>query len=95
MEIEVEVTSEAELTEAIKNGVDRLLLDNQTLASLAQLVTRARELSPQVKLEASGNVTLDNVASIAATGVDFVSSGAITHSAPSADFSLRMIEKAS
>jgi nicotinate-nucleotide pyrophosphorylase (carboxylating) len=94
IEVEVEVTNEAELVEAIKSGVDRLLLDNQTVESLSQLVAKARALNPQVKLEASGNVTLDNVAAIAATGVDFVSSGAITHSAPDADFSLRVTGKA-
>ena len=93
IEVEVEVTNEAELVEAIKSGVDRLLLDNQTVESLTHLVAKARALNPQVKLEASGNVTLDNVASIAATGVDFVSSGAITHSAPDADFSLRVTGK--
>ena len=94
MEVEVEVTNEAELVESITSGVDRLLLDNQTVESLTLLVTKARALNPQVKLEASGNVTLDNVAAIAATGVDFVSSGAITHSAPDADFSLRVTGKA-
>jgi nicotinate-nucleotide pyrophosphorylase (carboxylating) len=94
IEVEVEITNEAELVEAIKSGVDRLLLDNQTVESLAVLVAKARALNPKVKLEASGNVTLDNVAAIAATGVDFVSSGTITHSAPNADFSLRVTGKA-
>ena len=93
IEIEVEVTGEAELTEAIKVGVDRLLLDNQPVESLGILVAKARALNPKVKLEASGNVTLDNVAAIAATGVDFISSGAITHSAPCADFSLRVVSR--
>ncbi len=90
--IEVEVTSESELREAIGAGVDRLLLDNQSIASLAALVPIARHLNPAVRLEASGNVSLDTVAAIAATGVDFISIGAITHSAPVSDFSLRIIE---
>lgn len=90
VDIEVEVSSEAELREAIAAGVDRLLLDNQTVDSLRHLVQVARGLNPKVKLEASGNVTLDNVAAIGATGVDFVSSGAITHSAPTSDFSMRV-----
>ena len=94
IEVEVEVSSEAELVEAIKSGIDRLLIDNQTVESLTTLVAKARALNPKVKLEASGNVTLDNVAAIAATGVDYVSSGAITHSAPGADFSLNVIGKA-
>ena len=91
VEIEVEVTSDQQLTEAIEAGASRLLLDNQSPDSLQQLVTSARRLNPEVKLEASGNVSLDNVAAIAATGVDFISIGALTHSAPASDFSLRVI----
>ena len=91
VEIEVEVTSDRQLTEAVEARAGRLLLDNQSLDSLRQLVTLARRLNPEVKLEASGNVSLDNVAAIAATGVDFISIGALTHSAPASDFSLRVI----
>ena len=94
IEIEVEIADEAHLSEAIDAGVNRLLLDNQSTASLARLVKLAREKNPEVKLEASGNVTLDNVAEIAATGVDFISAGALTHSAPGADFSMRLIGEA-
>lgn len=90
VEIEVEVTSDQQLTEAIEAGARRLLLDNQSPDLLQQLVTLARRLNPEVKLEASGNVSLDNIAAIAATGVDFISIGALTHSAPASDFSLRV-----
>jgi nicotinate-nucleotide pyrophosphorylase (carboxylating) len=93
MLVEIEVTNEAELEEAITAGVDRLLLDNQTPESLKRLVTKARQLNATIKLEASGNVTLENVAAIAASGVDFISSGALTHSAPTADFSMRVVSK--
>ncbi len=93
IQVEVEVTNEAELREALAAGVDRLLLDNQTPESLARLVAMARQLNPKVQLEASGNVTLDNVTAIAATGVDFISSGALTHSAPNSDFSLRVVSQ--
>ena len=89
--IEVEISNEAELRSAISCGVDRLLLDNQSGESLARLVPIARSLNPAVQLEASGNVSLDNVAVIAATGVDYISVGAITHSAPVSDFSLKVI----
>lgn len=88
--IEVEIATTGQLKEAIETGVDRLLLDNQTPESLVEMVKLARSLNPDVELEASGNVSLDNVADIAATGVDFVSIGALTHSAPAADFSLRV-----
>lgn len=91
IKIEVEVTNEEQLREAIDSGVDRVMLDNQTVESLGRLVTLARSLNAGVELEASGNVTLDRVAEIAATGVDFISVGAITHSAPVSDFSLQLI----
>nr|MBN2276530.1 carboxylating nicotinate-nucleotide diphosphorylase [candidate division Zixibacteria bacterium] len=91
VEIEVEVTEISQLTEAIECGIKRLLLDNQTAASLAEMVKTARGLDPSVKLEASGNVNLPNVRAIAETGVDFISIGALTHSAVSSDFSLRVI----
>jgi nicotinate-nucleotide pyrophosphorylase (carboxylating) len=92
IQIEVEVTTEKQLEEAIEAGVNRLLLDNQPLDSLKEMVTLARRMNPVVELEASGNVNLDNVADIAATGVDYVSIGALTHSAPACDFSLQVIE---
>lgn len=90
--IEVEITNEAELQEAIETGIDRLLLDNQSTDSLRSMVELAHKLDPRVKLEASGNVSLETVLSIAETGVDFISVGAITHSAPVADFSMRVVE---
>lgn len=92
IQIEVEVTTEKQLEEAIEAGVNRLLLDNQPPDSLKEMVTLARRMNPVVELEASGNVNLDNVADIAATGVDYVSIGALTHSAPACDFSLQVIE---
>lgn len=91
MLIEVEVCSEKQLREAITVGVDRLLLDNQSTESLAHLVKVARELSPELELEASGNVTLDNVREVAETGVDYISIGALTHSVPVSDFSMKFL----
>jgi len=71
------------------DGVDVILLDNMTTAQLAEAV-QLRGDRP-VKLEASGSVNLATVNSIAATGVDFISVGALTHSAPAVDFSLELI----
>jgi nicotinate-nucleotide pyrophosphorylase (carboxylating) len=71
-------------------GVDVILLDNMTNAQLAEAVQLRGERS--VSLEASGGVNLATVNSIAATGVDFISVGALTHSAPAVDFSLELIE---
>jgi len=92
VKIEVEVTSADQLREAIAAGIDRLLLDNQSIDSLRELVDLARGLDPRVELEASGNVSLETVADIAATGVDFISIGALTHSAPACDFSMQVLE---
>lgn len=92
--IEVEVETTEQLTEALEAGIKRILLDNKSSEHLAEMVKLARSSAggEEVKLEASGNVNLDNIAEIAATGVDFISIGALTHSAPAADFSLKFLE---
>ena len=92
VQIEVEIATEVQLKEAIDSGILRLLLDNQSVESLAHLVSTARRLNPAVELEASGNVNLETAASIAATGVDYISIGALTHSAVSSDFSMKAVE---
>ena len=91
IEIEVEVESAEQLREAVKAGVKRLLLDNRSTGQLSGMVKAAREMADDLKLEASGNVNLENVAAIAATGVDYISIGALTHSAKASDFSLRVL----
>ncbi len=93
LEIEVEIETVRQLKEAIEAGAERLLLDNQSIEQLAELVKAARELKENIILEASGNVNLDNVAAIAKTGVDLISIGSLTHSAPTSDFSLNITEK--
>jgi nicotinate-nucleotide pyrophosphorylase (carboxylating) len=94
VEIEVEVETIAQLSEALEAGVKRILLDNTSLDNLRDMVklVRDRDGGDQVKLEASGNVTLDTVAELASTGVDYISIGALTHSAPSSDFSLKLLQ---
>lgn len=69
-------------------GVDVILLDNMSLTELREAV---RMVGGRVKLEASGGVLLDNVAAIAATGVDYISAGALTHSARAVDFSMELL----
>jgi nicotinate-nucleotide pyrophosphorylase (carboxylating) len=87
--IEVEVKNEAELLEAMSMAVDRIMLDNMTV----QEIRRAVQLvSGRVPLEASGNVSLETVRAIAETGVDFISVGALTHSAPVLDLSMRVVK---
>lgn len=85
LQIEVEVKNLAELQEALALTVDRILLDNMSLAELRQAVVMANHRIP---LEASGNITLENVADVAATGVNFISIGQLTHSAKALDISL-------
>lgn len=83
--IEVEVTNLDELQIALDLNVTRIMLDNMDLATMRQAVALAKGRTP---LEASGNVSLETVRSIAETGVDFISSGALTHSAPALDISM-------
>jgi len=83
--VEVETQTLADVREALAAGAKRILLDNMTVAQMKRAVTLARG---KAKLEASGGVTLRNVRRIAETGVDYVSVGAITHSAPAADIAL-------
>jgi nicotinate-nucleotide pyrophosphorylase (carboxylating) len=88
--IEVECRDVAEVREALDAGADRLLLDNMDLEVMGLAVSVARDRAGEVELEASGGVTLENVAAIAATGVDFISVGALTHSAPALDLSMEL-----
>ncbi|MER3421264.1 MAG: nicotinate-nucleotide diphosphorylase (carboxylating), partial [Chloroflexota bacterium] len=78
----------AELDEALAAGADLILLDNFDVAGLHTAVART---AGRARLEASGGITLDNLAAVAATGVDYVSLGALTHSAGALDFSLEVI----
>jgi nicotinate-nucleotide pyrophosphorylase (carboxylating) len=103
IEVEVEVGTLEELQEVLSldsGSVQRILLDNMSPEVMARGVRMVREHSggegnpgAGILLEASGNITLENVRSVAETGVDFVSIGALTHSAPSADYSLRVLER--
>jgi nicotinate-nucleotide pyrophosphorylase (carboxylating) len=89
--VEVEVGTLEELEEALLLGVQRILLDNMRLETMREAVARTRALGRnRPLLEASGNMTLGRIGAVAETGVDFISVGALTHSAPSADFSLRV-----
>lgn len=83
--IEIECENMDQVSEAIAAGADILLLDNMSLKALHTAVS---SVSGQVKLEASGNVSLETIREIAETGVDFISVGKITHSAPAIDVGL-------
>ncbi|MEP6774461.1 MAG: carboxylating nicotinate-nucleotide diphosphorylase [Chloroflexota bacterium] len=85
--IEVEVSNRAELDEALAAGVELIMLDNHTVDAMRDAV---QYVVGRAKLEASGGITLDNLAEVASTGVDYISLGALTHSAGSLDFSLEI-----
>ena len=87
--VEVEVKNLHELQEALGLSVDRIMLDNMSLADMEDAV---RLTDGNIPLEASGNVNLETVAEIAATGVDYISSGQLTHSVKALDISLDIME---
>ncbi len=88
--VEVEVQSLDQLREALELPVDRIMLDNFDLESIR---TAVRIAAGRVPLEVSGGVSLERVAELAATGVDYISVGALTHSAPALDISMEVVDK--
>ncbi len=88
--IEVEVTNMAEIVQALDCKVERLLLDNMTAEEIEKAV---KLIDGRALTEASGNMTLDRVRTIAKLGVNFISVGSLTHSAPSADLSMLFYSK--
>jgi nicotinate-nucleotide pyrophosphorylase (carboxylating) len=86
--IEVEVDTPEQCAEAIEAGARMILLDNMVPADLLRCVRLAAAAGSGVRLEASGGLTLESAAAVAATGVDFLSVGALTHSAPVLDIGL-------
>ena len=86
--LEVEVENLPQLAEALSAHPDIVLLDNMTLDLLKQSVQLRNQTAPNVRLEASGGVNLQTIRAIAATGVDCISVGALTHSAPALDIAL-------
>jgi nicotinate-nucleotide pyrophosphorylase (carboxylating) len=94
VQIQVEADTTAQALEALASGADFLLLDNMEPALLAETVAAVREreghdgVPAHVELEATGNLTLEKAQKVAATGVDFLSVGALTHSAPILDLAL-------
>ena len=88
--VETEISNWAQLREAILAGADIVLLDNQTPEEAAKLVEMARNLNPNVLIEASGGMNLETVRSFAEVGVDLISVGRLTHSARAVDISFKI-----
>lgn len=91
--LEVEVDTLYQLDEALAAGATLVLLDNFLLSDTAEAVRRTRFGYPGVQLESSGGLTLDRASAIAATGVDFLAIGALTHSAPALDLGMDLLER--
>lgn len=89
LRIEVEVTDLKEVEEALKSGVDIIMLDNMDINGIKKSIGL---IGDRALVEVSGGVSLDSVAELAATGVDIISIGALTHSARAVDISMRVME---
>jgi nicotinate-nucleotide pyrophosphorylase (carboxylating) len=90
LQVEVEVRNKDELRAALEAGCDIVLLDNMDVQEIRESVRVVKQRAPQTKTEASGNMTLERVRAVAETGVDYISVGALTHSAAALDLSLLM-----
>ena len=88
--VQVEVRSQIELDQAIAGKAESILLDNMTPSQVKKAVKQIRATLPTIPIEASGNMNLKTVRKYALAGVDFVSVGALTHSAAAADLSMRI-----
>lgn len=98
--VQVEVRTSQELEDALEAGAEALLLSSMSLDDVRRSVDRVRQFAPGradadkahwIPIEASGGITLENIRSYAETGVDFISVGALTHSASAADISMRIV----
>ena len=89
--IEIEVRSLEELEKAFEHGAETVLLDNMSVDDVRKAVERCASLEKRLPLECSGGITLENVRAYADTGVDFISVGALTHSAVAVDMSMRVV----
>ncbi len=90
--IEIEVENIKEFKEVLSSSVNIIMLDNMSISQLRQAVKLRNKIKPELKLEASGEINLKNIENIAATGVDFISVGSLTHSSPAVDFSLEITD---
>ena len=92
LKLEVETGNLIQVRQALQAGADWIMLDNMPLSEMRKAVNLIRKSKRKIIVEASGHVTLHNVRAIAKTGVDVISVGSLTHSAPALDFSLKIIK---
>lgn len=89
--IEIEVRTVQELEEALQHGAEAILLDHMSVQDVKRAIERCSQATRRIPLEVSGDITLENVRSYAETGVNFISVGALTHSAIAVDMSMRVV----
>lgn len=89
--VEIEVRNLNELDEALANGAERILLDNMSVEDVKTALAKVKASPHAVPIEVSGGIRLDNVRAYAETGVDYISVGALTHSPPAVDLSMRIV----
>jgi nicotinate-nucleotide pyrophosphorylase (carboxylating) len=89
--IEIEVRTLQEMEQALAHGTEALLLDHMSVADVRKAVDHCSRLERRIPVECSGGITLENIRAYAETGVNFISVGALTHSAPAVDMSLRVM----
>ena len=89
--IEVETESLEQVTEAVESGADIIMLDNMSIELMQQAVQLIRETNPRIKIEASGNITLETIRAVAETGVDYISSSAPITRSTWLDLSMRIV----
>jgi nicotinate-nucleotide pyrophosphorylase (carboxylating) len=88
--IEVETTTQAEVEAALETDVEIIMLDNMSFPLMKEMVSLIRESSKPIKIEASGNITLENIRDVALTGVDYISTSAPITQAPWLDLSMKL-----
>jgi len=93
LKVEVEVSDVSQVEEAIESDTDAIMLDNMSEEEMREVVNKIRRRKREILIEASGDVSLENVKDVASTGVDLISVGRITHSAPSLDINLKIVER--
>jgi nicotinate-nucleotide pyrophosphorylase (carboxylating) len=93
--VQIEVRTSGELSDALECGAEAILLDNMSPAQVKECVDRIRREKRWIPIEASGGIVLENIRSYAETGVDFISVGALTHSAKAADISMTIVAEPS
>jgi len=89
--VEIEVRSLDELEQALQHGAEAILLDNMPVEDVRRAVERVASHTRRMSLECSGGISLENVRAYAESGVDYISVGQLTHSAPAVDMSLRVV----